>query len=157
MSYLFVIVMGLLMGWLTSYLAKKRGREAVEWFLIGMAFGLLGLLILYLLPVLPPKENKELPLAPSVEAASSKEIPLSAREKRMTLSEAGRREWYYLDQNKHQVGPLSFDALKKLWIDRKVGPLTYIWTDSLPDWRRISEMEDFERYFENEASASTGF
>ena len=39
-----------LMGFVCSYLAQKRGRGWAVWFLVGFIFGLIGTLVLYILP-----------------------------------------------------------------------------------------------------------
>ena len=50
MNNFIVIVVWLALGGVCSYYAKERGRNPIGWFIIGLVFGLLGLITLFLIP-----------------------------------------------------------------------------------------------------------
>jgi hypothetical protein len=144
MTMVLSIIFWVLMGWLTSYLAQQRGRDPLLWFLIGMAFGLIGLLILFLLPV-----SEE-------ESQNKEEGALSPGEEERLATQNGKiidttaepilfddtTEWYYIDQEHQQHGPVYIDALKKAWNENKLDPHSYVWRDGIDTWKKLEEIPD---------------
>ena len=53
----FIIVIWLFFAAITSYLAAKRKRNIINWLLIGILFGIFGIIIIILFP---PKNKKEI-------------------------------------------------------------------------------------------------
>lgn len=47
----------ILLGFVSAYLAVKKNRNPIGWFLAGMCFGFFGIIILLILPDLPPKND----------------------------------------------------------------------------------------------------
>lgn len=123
MEILVVIISWLLFGGASSYFAKKRGRDPFAWFLIGMFLGILGLLLLFLLPPLveqtPVVEEKVEEIAPEEEGVPDR-----------------LKAWYYLDQDRNQIGPLSYNELKKANIQAD----TLLWTEGMPEWKTVAEL-----------------
>ena len=113
-----------LIGTLSAYLAHKRGRNPYAWFFIGVFFGLLGMIAIF--------------FAPSQK--NPKPVPQTSEP---TLVGPTDRLWYYLDETHQQIGPMSFDALNKSWKLGKVPPSSYLWNESLPDWKPL---QDFIRF-----------
>jgi hypothetical protein len=130
MEILIVVLSWLLFGGATSYFASQRGRDPFAWFLIGMLLGILGLLLLFLLPPVNPeeadKQGEEQALAPVVPESSPYRL----------------KEWFYLDQDRKQCGPFSFTMLKKGWQQGKVSSNTLVWSDGMEAWKPIEELPE---------------
>ena len=121
-ALLFLLFLGL--GTLCGYHAKKRGRSFFAWFVIGASFGLLGLLLLYLLP----SSKKQSDQRPMPYPRPSPDEPL--------------RLWHYLDSEANRKGPMSVYALSEAWIQQKIHQSTYVWNETMKDWTRIADIPD---------------
>ena len=107
-----------LIGTLTSRLAKQKGRDPVMWFWFGVMFGLIAVLILYFL-----KEEKEPELAsPKVEMDSS-------------------GIWFILDKET-PLGPFSFEDIQKKFQEGTFTMSSYLWHEQWSDWKRASDVPD---------------
>jgi hypothetical protein len=105
------MIVGILMiGWVTSYFAKKRGRNPVTWFFIGAFFGLLGLLALFLMPAI--KIQKEV-LVPVVGHGQQQFTPEFTQFTPVVTDEFAGKEWFYLDEHLKHQGPFSQAALQQ--------------------------------------------
>lgn len=112
------------MGGLSAYLAYKKSRNPVIWFLIGFFFGLLGIATMFLF------SPRKLPqIKASNENAASHQI----------IHGPSDKFWYYLNASHQQVGPMSRDALETSLQQGKILPATYVWNEELPDWKPLKE------------------
>lgn len=50
------------------------------------------------------------------------------------------KQYFYIDSNKQQIGPISEDILKSLVYSGKLSPQTYIWTDGFSEWQLLSQV-----------------
>lgn len=123
MEILVVIISWLLFGGASSYFAKQRGRDPFAWFLIGMFLGILGLLLLFLLP----------PIATSGPVVEEKVEELAPQEEDMPYR---LKAWYYLDATRNPIGPTSFNQLKKANVQAD----TLIWCEGMPEWKTVAEL-----------------
>lgn len=127
---LFVVILSwLVFGGASSYFASQRGRDPFAWFMIGMLLGILGLLLLFLLP--PLEEAKD----ESVAEESLEEAVPVASEPAERLS-----AWFYLDKNRIQVGPVPFNTLKRAWDDKEVTGDTLVWREGMGEWKKVAEL-----------------
>lgn len=126
MEILVVIISWLLFGGASSYFARQRGRDPFAWFLIGMFLGILGLLLLFLLP----------PLAVPVSADEEKVEEIEEIEPQEAEMPYQLKAWYYLDEMRNQIGPVSYNQLKKANIQAD----TLIWCEGMPEWKTIAEI-----------------
>ncbi len=55
---IFLIIIWVLMGLWTAHIAKNRNRNQVYWGIAGVLFGIFAVLIVFLSPTIPPKEEK---------------------------------------------------------------------------------------------------
>jgi hypothetical protein len=124
------ILLSLTLSWGCSHLARQRGRSPLNWFIAGVFFGIFALILLFILPIRRRSE------------ASRSEIPVSQKISKPTALSPSHEEklWYFLDENKIQVGPMSFDALSKAWNEGKIQENTYVWNDLLDNWQRFQEV-----------------
>ena len=139
MQFFLLFVFTVLSGCVTSVFAQKRGRDPFVWFMIGMAFGLLGLMMLFVLPSLTKKgettpDDHEEPLY-------QKAFPLGHEDLTQKFYLV---EWYYLNDERQTTGPIGFTELKKLWENKTVREMTYVWHEEMVDWQRIAEIPGLE-------------
>lgn len=126
------LVIAILMGSLTAYIAKGRGRSPSIWFFIGMFFGIFGLIALFFFPAIKAEEKTSIvrqvphaePSPPVVEAVD----PLATR------------EWFYLDSQHKQLGPVPVGTLQELWKDKVVGEGSYVWCEGMENWKKVSDI-----------------
>lgn len=117
------VIFWTLIGCFCGYIAQKRGRDYVIWFFIGMLLGIIGLIVLLVLPPVKPTEVEEV----------TKELPPSPLR---------QVDWFYLDLDHNQIGPLSFEQLAKAWRDGKIGESRYVWSEGMENWMTIKDQPD---------------
>lgn len=115
--FLFLLAAG------TAYFAEKKGRSSLGWFMLTLLLGMIAPVLLYFLgdAAAPSIQTKTAPL-PQQEAP--KESPA---------------DWYYLDQHRQQIGPVSTLQLRELCDQGKVGSSTYLWKEGMAGWQKQSE------------------
>lgn len=126
LSFLFL----LFLAGLTGYFAKRRGRDPVGWLLLSLLIGIFALLILFILP----NKNKE-----AAELETDEDSLLFGS----SASEDGGvyiKEWFYLDPDHIQCGPVSFDRLQEAWEEGIVSEKTHVWCEGMPRWIRLNEL-----------------
>jgi len=129
------------MGALNAYYANQRGRDPVAWFMIGIPLGLFGLVILFLLPKLNDKNSEK-----KETAAIAAEFP-SVEE---LLPDYTVKEWYYLDDEHKQKGPVQFSFLKGLWHDGQLLVKTYVWCDGMDVWEKVENVPNLQELLSKE-------
>jgi hypothetical protein len=132
MQYFYSLLFGLVNAFICAHFAKKRGRNALYWFIGGALFGLFALGTLFLLPIrkIIAQAKAETPM-PLLQAA----VPAQAS-----------KLWYYLDQEKQQYGPMSLDALGRAWNDGKLHVHSLVWNEDLESWKKLEEvMTNFQK------------
>jgi hypothetical protein len=130
MQALFSILLSLILGWGCSHLAKHRNRSPGRWFVAGLFFGILALIILFILPIRRRNEVFDSEKSPSQKVPKLTALSQSHQEKL----------WYFLDEKKTQIGPMSFDALSKAWKEGKVQEHTYVWNEAMDNWQQFQEV-----------------
>lgn len=130
MEIFIVIISWLLFGGASSYFASQRGRDPFSWFIIGMLLGILGLLLLFLLPSINQEE--------SVDLKESKEKESFDLDDNSYLLKA----WYYLDDQSQQIGPNSFNQMKAAERLGKLHPETLVWCEGMEDWTALSGLPE---------------
>lgn len=129
---LFSFIFGLAFGWGCSYLAAQKGRDPKVWFLAGFFFGLLGLIVLMIIPDLRAKESKKTEQEDQLPEVNVSEI-----------FNPGAHEWYFLDSEGTQNGPVTFSCLEKLFEDKKISSISYVWSEGMEEWKTIEECNLF--------------
>jgi hypothetical protein len=126
MQMLITIALWILMGGIASHYAKDRGRNPKAWFGIGLMLGILGIILLFILPKLEVK--------PVVEAKTPEPQLPPDREKNIA-----HKFWYYLDPENKQFGPMSFYGLEDALKEGKISLRTYVWNEDLANWKEFGE------------------
>lgn len=130
-----IVITWIVLGSLAAYFAQQRGRNPITWFILGLIFGILGLLALFIMPSLA--ENSK---TSEASQASAVEIPQSTLAPPV-LSNA-TAEWYYVDSNYTQQGPLSAADIKSLIEAQTITKETLVWCDGMPEWKKLEEVKD---------------
>jgi len=119
------IIVGLILGAWASVMADNRGRDSTVWFFLGFCFGILAIAVLFILPNLAEKEEEE----PSVAVPAPEPL----------IEDPEMKDWYYLDLNNEQAGPVSFDILLELYENKKISSTTYVWCEGMEEWKTLEE------------------
>jgi hypothetical protein len=122
-----IIIFWILLGLLAAFIAKKKGKNPYFWFGIGLFFGVFGLLALWL-------------IAPTIKKEEKKIEKVIEKPSFFYQEENAQKLWYYVNENKEQIGPIQLGSLETLWEEGKISASTYIWTSDWPSWKK---MEDF--------------
>lgn len=139
MEVVIVIISWLLFGGAASYFAGQRGRDPFAWFFIGMLLGILGLLLLFLLPTVTSPEE-------AATKEDSVEKPKELQEGNMSTFRL--KEWYYLNDSREQKGPNPYSELKGMWNLKKITDQTYVWCEGMENWKKIAEIPELKEALE---------
>lgn len=130
--YIFVaIILNIMIAFMTSRLAERRGRNPANWFLYGILFGLFATATLFILSPLTPQEKPS-----RVRKIAEKEAPPS----NLSNCPFEEKDWFYLNDEGQQVGPLSFMALRKVWNDGTLDQTTYVWSEGMLEWHAVEDV-----------------
>ncbi len=143
MLLFFKIFICLALGFATAYFARERGRDPRIWLLIGLLFGIFGLILVFILPRVEAKsaDQDEIEIFPmsstqaeeEEEAAASPFLPRGYKSK----------TWFYLSPDHQQVGPLSFLQLAEKWELRVLTEDSFVWCEEMDEWHQIGELDLF--------------
>lgn len=129
MEIALTIGLWLLIGTANAYYANQRGRDPFAWFVIGMLLGLIGLLILFLLPPLEPTDDLH---------EMDELLPESSQD--YVKDHYQTKEWFYLDKERKQQGPISFTLLKRVWEQGELQDESLIWSEGMDAWHPVKEL-----------------
>jgi GYF domain 2 len=136
MQTLISFVIFLTFGAICSFVAKQKGRDPVAWYILGMLFCLLALVVLFLLPPLPSQaedieENEDQKLSGLKPGGQTE--PLYTQ-----------NEWFYISEEKRAQGPVGFELLKKMWQEGRLSSNSFLWTEGMNQWKRVKELKGME-------------
>lgn len=129
--------MWVIFGTITAYCAQLRGRDPYAWFAIGMMLQLIGLVMLFLLPSLSNHEQET-----SLERDENETLADWSLIRTEWIFQ--NKDWYYVNADLVQQGPITFEDLQKAWADGNMSRQTFVWCESMPAWKKINEMPGFE-------------
>ncbi len=148
------LILATFIGLISAFCASHRGRNVFIWFIIGVLFGIIGLLFLFILPDLKKKPKKIIEVQLNdgnereVEAIAKKEIQAAA----LPLT-----DWYYMNEENEQQGALTLKEIKAQWKKGEIKKSTYVWYEEMEDWQKIYELPDLIKHLElDELPASLG-
>ncbi len=119
------IIIWLIMGAVASHFAAKRGRDPLAWFFLGTFFGFIAIIILFILqPINMKKKGNAVELEITPESVIN--LPVDYKLK----------DWFYIDSNGEQKGPVGFDAMNDLIKQKEIDNHTYIWCEGMHDWEK---------------------
>lgn len=133
MEIILTFTLWLIIGAGAAYWAQLKGRDPIAWFVIGMLLGIFSLIILYFLPVL---DSKASPLGEEEEEVIS-DLPVFQDNRTL-------QDWYYLDNDNLQQGPLPFHKLQKLVDQKALSDNTLVWSDGMHEWTRVENLPELK-------------
>ena len=57
------------------------------------------------------------------------------------VKEWSSREWYYVDDKRRALGPISISKLQELFEDDSISKETLVWYEGLGNWKKIEAIE----------------
>ena len=104
-------------------IALRKNKNERFWFIIGFLFGILGLIILLILPQKQKPAIKQPVIHPFFEKTDHHSIL-----------------WFYI-KNEQAAGPFSLNRLKQDFLNKKISADTYVWNEKFNGWKKIKECE----------------
>lgn len=131
-------VFWMLIGGATSYFASQRGRDPFIWFMIGSLLGILGLVVLFLLPSVKESEESggSSPDNDSLVDTSHEIVSSDFTHDYLV------KDWFYLDAAGQQQGPVRFDVLREKWNSGTLLPESYLWCEGMDNWKKVADLPD---------------
>lgn len=118
-STLFISV---IFGMISCYMAHSRNKNPFLWFFIGFIFGIFGFFALFLAP-----KKKVLKNIPPPQPIPVLQGPVD-------------KFWFYLDPDRQQIGPVSYNAITKAFEMGQISKTTYVWHQDLTEWKQLGEL-----------------
>ena len=134
MELLTYIAIALMMGSLSAYFAMRRGRSPAVWFCVGMLFGALGVLALFLFPASRSRVQK-VRREPQVSC-----VAYQSPEESVPSENVSHELWYYLDKAHVQFGPVSIEALRQLLQSGAITSQNFVWKEGMIEWKKIEDL-----------------
>ena len=116
--------------------SKSRGRSPLAWFFIGAVFGIFGLILLFFLPaVVPQAKEVDEEIMEMKPAVQEEFLPAS--------------DWFYLNEKKNSCGPVGMREMKELWGKGSLTNRSWVWHESIVDWKRIDSVQNLIQTLES--------
>jgi hypothetical protein len=131
-----------LVGCAGAYYAQKKGYNIYLWFAAGAIFGFLGLAGLYFYNQYYNTEKKPAKAVEPAREASSGELAFHE-----TLNPIFQ-DWFYIDQEEKQLGPFPFTRFRELWNENLIQKNTFVWCDSLDEWKIVENLPNLLKRLE---------
>ncbi len=146
------ILGGILFGFLCSRQAKKKNKNPLLWFQLGFLFGGVALIAFFLLGLKEKLNSQRLAkeAAPASKSPRLETAP-SLEDKRNTTLDT--REWFYLDEENKQVGPITFELLKQEHLANKIQDKTLLWSLGMEDWKSFDQLSYLQMVVKAEATS----
>jgi len=129
MQSILLFISSTLFGFFCFRIAKTKNRNPFFWFNMGVFFGLIGLIIIFFL--------------------KTKKIITPQKIFFPTEIITDTNFWYYIDETKKQIGPMSLKALFDKYKFGNISETTYVWNDTLKDWKELKEISFFSKYLKD--------
>jgi predicted PurR-regulated permease PerM len=149
MEFYLSVLLGILFGFICSYLAKNRGRNPRTWFILGLLFGLIGLIILLVLPSNKTLNNhvqsdtnrfQREKLTQTTIQENTQPYP-DINSPPSTEEMYQMNTWYYLDKAHNQVGPVNFNILIQEFQKEEITLDSYVWFEGMANWQKIHQVQ----------------
>lgn len=129
MQTLFTLFFSFLCAWGCYHFAKQRGLNPRIWGIAGLFLGILAFIALFLFP-----KRQVRPLHPK------EPLPFSPPNLTILKTDHVGKLWYFIDTEKRQLGPMSFEALNTAWREGKVTEKTFVWNEAMENWHPLKEV-----------------
>ncbi|NGX33738.1 MAG: hypothetical protein K1060chlam1_00079 [Candidatus Anoxychlamydiales bacterium] len=144
----------------SSKLAYKKNRDTQTWFILGLFFGIIALAIIYFLKPLKIIRNiqkksnqslanhfsilKPLKIIRNIQKKSNQSLA-----NHFSILKTDNNYWYYLDNEKNQIGPMSLKKLYDIYLKEKISNYTYVWNDSMDTWKKLIDISSLSKLLKN--------
>lgn len=118
----------LLLGIVSAYIANRKGKNPYFWFFIGFLFGLIGIIFLLF------RKAEKAPVLEEIVEEPVIETPKCVGHDKF---------WYFLDKDRKQCGPVSFESLKKEFTEGSLNTSSYVWNEEMENWKQIKDIANF--------------
>lgn len=138
LNILFVV----LTGWLCAYIASKKGRSAIVWFLLGTFFTIFAVLILIFLPPIKPTKKRQQGKEDSQFSGTTIDVKPISREdgSEELLQNPEAKEWFYLDETRQQAGPITVEEVRRKYREGTINDSSYLWCEGMKEWKKLSDL-----------------
>ncbi|MBQ8498566.1 DUF4339 domain-containing protein [Chlamydia sp.] len=150
------------LGMLTAYLATKKNRNSIGWFLAGMFFGIFAVIFILILPPLPSsnqdhdstelKDSEDFFLQNTLEDSEIIAIPDTISQ--VTID---TEKWFYLSKDRTNVGPISIVQLIAFLKECKNSPEKgvspqelWVWKKGMQNWEKVKNIPELFEIVKNE-------
>ncbi len=157
-TYLNILILTLI-GGVTAFLARERGRDPIFWFFIGILFSVFGLITLLVMPDLSKEANKEDKdlkdmttnkqenLLPKNSPATPLPLPpASPLEKPPFPTPLSEDQWFYMDYHWEMSGPWTLTEFAEHWRRGEMPAETMVWNPNLEQWTAIAQLKELQDY-----------
>jgi len=128
MNPMLLILCWACLGLACSKIARRKNRNSSIWFFLGLSFGIIALIIVYF-------------LKPIKIIAKKNQNPLSQTSLSPVFKD--NNYWYYLDNERKQIGPMSLKRLFDNYLMGKISDTTFVWNDTMETWKKLKEVSAF--------------
>ncbi|WP_201456323.1 DUF4339 domain-containing protein [Chlamydia sp. 17-3921] len=153
----------LVLGCLSAYIAIKKNRNPIGWFFAGMLFGIIGIVLLLILPNLS-KNNSQNHKTPTTggnlnileEIQNSETLEKKSSDSSdLTQAPIDTEKWFYLSKDKQNIGPLSLENLliflrdKERHAQENISPEEiWVWKKGMANWERVKNVTELREALE---------
>lgn len=117
MNQYLILLVSIIFGIICSRIAQKKSRNKHVWFINGILFGIIGVLIIFFLkPVKIIQENV----------------------KKIEIKDDNF--WYFINGEEKQIGPISLNKLFDHFQNGNISENTMVWNDTLTDWKKLKDI-----------------
>lgn len=135
MHLLNIVLFWIFFGFLTSYFAQKKGRNQRTWFIIGLCLGVIGVVLVLLMPQVQKRRTLKTPKKVVLTPMITPKNP------------ALDKVWFYLDTERKQQGPFYFADFLKSWKKGEIKEDSFVWSEGMSEWKKIQELGDLFQEF----------
>lgn len=141
MQSLTILLIQVLLGFIGYYIAIKKNKSPIIWFIVGFLFGFIGIIILLILSDKVDNSNDL--------SYENKYSPRNKQNKEYIEEATVQQEetqpsnfWFFLNENKQITGPVSLDIIYKNIIKKEYPEKTWIWKKGMKNWQRLEEIPE---------------
>ena len=106
-----------------------------KWFFLGLLFGIFAFALLRLLP-----SKRQMQLAAETAQAQPAENQNTETNPPLLTTTLEKRDWFYLDQDDKQQGPIDLDQLKAHKKEGVINEETLMWSEGMLDWKKLEKL-----------------
>jgi len=138
------------MGLVCARTARSRGRNMAVWFMLGVLFSFVALLVLWILPSKAEPKSTDAQVAPVTITGTLSDSQTPSNLESLSTKNASavnKTYWHYINSKKETLGPISFSSLQEKWHAGEISSSTYVWEESMEGWKKIEDLPKIAPFF----------